>query len=135
MDLAKKDCYTLLGFDSAGAAQEWFDNGIKFHDDSYGSLQLQGGGPSATTPPPASTMGAGQININRDYNWSDFSKVTTAQGGTYDYLAYWNNLLNVSMTSDQLGALITVHELEHNRPQDAKETLADRLGIYNGCIK
>ena len=82
-DLNKASCYKLLGFSSAGDAQKFF-NSITFHYGSYGNLTLKNGTP-ATLPAPANTLGFGQVNINTDYNWADFSKVSTSTGSTFDF--------------------------------------------------
>jgi hypothetical protein len=137
-DLAKEPCYELLGFASAEAAQTWFDNRITFYNVYAGKLQVGRQGPIPGTPAPASTMGWGQININRDYSWSDFSKVPTHNGGTYDYLRYMNRSLGTNMTSDQLGALIIIHELGHQQsapkhPSDG-ESAKEKRDIYDKCI-
>lgn len=137
-DLAKKDCFGLLGFAAAEAAQQWFDKSITFYYGSYGKLNLKNGVPT-TLPAPANTMGYGQININIDYNWDDFTKVATQQGGTFNYLSYINKGLGTNMTSEQLGELIILHELGHQatapkQPSDA-ESAAEMMKIYNRCVK
>ena len=79
----------------------------------------------------------GTININTDYNWGDFSKVTTNTGKTFNYLNYINKAYGTKMTSSELAALIVIHELRHQnipKPSDA-ETKAANLEIYNACIK
>ena len=50
--LGKPSCYGLLGFDSAGAAQSWFDK-TKFNYASYGRLRLRNDAPAPNTPAPA----------------------------------------------------------------------------------
>jgi len=131
-DLGKIKCYGLLGLASAEAAQKWFDT-ITFHVGSYGRLQVQGGRPQ-TDPAPANTLGYGQININSDYNWGDFSKVTISTGATHNYLSYMNTTLGTKMTSEQLGTMIIIHELRHNRGQDEESNKA-LMDVYNDCIK
>src|SRR5690348_1272413 len=142
-DLGKKDCYTLLGFASAKAAQDWFDRSIapQFHFQSYGRLHMAGPGTPAGDPypQPANTLGYGQININTDYNWSDFSKVTTDTGRTENYLNDMNRLLKRTMDSEQLATLIIIHELGHQetapkQPAHA-ENAAEKQAIYDNCIK
>jgi len=139
-DLGKSDCFKLLGFLTATAAQSWFDNHIKFTYGSYGKLQVTRNAPREGTPAPAETSTYGAIYVNTDYNWGDFSKVSTSQGGIYNYLGYINGALKTNMTSDQLGTLIIIHELEHNRPQpvdapDVGESAAEKRKIYDSCIK
>jgi hypothetical protein len=95
---------------------------------------LQNGVPAGgTTPAPADTVGAGQININTDFNWSDFSKVTTSQGTTYNLLKFINAQLHTNMSSTQFGTLIIIHELEHNVGID-KEGMTALGQIYADCI-
>jgi RHS repeat-associated protein len=132
-DLAKKKCYQMLGFRSAAEAQAWLDT-IKFNYNSYGELQVRGGVP-ATEPAAAFTLGypTAPININTDYNWKDFSKVPKSTGGTFDYLNFWNKQLGTSMTSDELGALVVIHELRHERG-DSGEGIRFNKRIYNDCI-
>jgi RHS repeat-associated protein len=135
-DLANLNCYTLLGFTSAAAAQSWFTNSIRFVDTPQGYLQVQNGAPANATPAPASTSTYGTVYINTDYNWADFSKVTTSTGGTYNYLAYANRVFGTNMSSEQLGTLIIIHELQHNRPGGPDlESTAEKLAIYKDCIK
>lgn len=131
-DLAKKKCYRLLGFSSAADAQKWFD-GIKFHDDSYGELRVKNGIP-ITEPPPANTLGYGQVNINTDYTWNNLSRVPTSTGSVFNYLGYINRALGTSMTTGQLGTLIVIHELEHNVGKDL-EGNGPFTDIYKDCIK
>jgi hypothetical protein len=143
-DLGKTDCYGMLGFGSAGAAQNWFDNQISFYYASYGQLQVAMGRPTASTPSPASTLGYGQVNINIDYNWDDLSMVTSQGGGTFNYLAFWNRTLStrgltVRMNSDQLATLVLIHELGHQasaprQPSDT-EGADEKRRIYKNCIK
>jgi len=90
-------------------------------------------------PQPANTLGYGQININTDYNWSDFSKVTTDTGRTENYLNDMNRLLKRTMDSEQLATLIIIHELGHQetapkQPAHA-ENAAEKQAIYDNCIK
>ena len=132
-NLEKGNCFRLLGFQSAIVARNFFDR-IVFHYQSYGRLQVQGGVPAPTSPPPANTVGAGQININTDYNWGNFSRVTTSTGTLYNYLSYMNGALGTNMTSTQLATMIIIHELRHNRSQD-EESARALLEIYNACIK
>jgi len=137
-DLAKKDCFHLLGFTSANDAQAWFDNHITFHEGAYGDLQVSNGAPvssSGAVNAPAWTYGFGQVNINTNYSWNNFSSVPTSTGGTFNYLGYINKAMGTTMSSGQLGTLIVVHELEHNRPAGAQETNQDKSDIYNDCIK
>jgi hypothetical protein len=134
-DLTKAKCDKLLGFSSASAAQSWFDIHITFYYTSLGDLQVKNGAPAIGTPPPASTSTFGQVNINLDYSWSNFSAVPTSAGGTFNYLGYLNNVYGISMSSSQLGTLIIIHELEHNLPQGAQETAQGGQNIYYDCIK
>jgi RHS repeat-associated protein len=135
-DLNKPDCYGLLGFSSASAAQSWVTNSISISYVQLGFLKVQNGAPVPSTPPPAQTSGYGTIYINTDYNWANFASVSVAGGGTFNYLAYNNKALHTNMTSDQLATLIIIHELQHNRPGGReKESAAEKLAIYNDCIK
>jgi hypothetical protein len=87
-------------------------------------------------PAPANTSTYGAIYINPDYNWGDFSKVATQQGGTFNYLAYINAALRTNMNSEQLGTLIIIHELQHNRPGGPdKESPAEKIAIYKDCVR
>jgi hypothetical protein len=136
-DLNKKPCYQLLGFTSADAAQKFLAT-ITYNEQHNGNLQLARGAPAAGTPAPAQTLGFGTINLNMDYNWGDFSQVTTSRGGTYDYLGYINRMYGTSMTSEQFGTLLIIHELFHqftvpNYSND--ETIKAKKKIYNDCIK
>ena len=110
-DLNKASCYKLLGFTSATAAQNFF-NSISFYYAPF-KLTLKNGVPRPL-PAPATTSGYGQVNINTSYNWSNFSKVTTSTGGTFNYLAYINGIWHTNLSSEQLGTEIVIHELEHN---------------------
>jgi RHS repeat-associated protein len=134
-DLAKGNCYKLLGFATAAAAQSWFKNHITFSDVQLGNLQVKNGAPAPGTPPPSETSGYGAIYLNTDYNWADFSKVTTSTGSTYNYLAYLNKVYSSNMTSEQLGTFLIVHELLHNRPSDVGETVKAGQTIINDCLK
>ena len=140
-DLAKTDCYRLLGFNSADQAQKWFDNNITFNELHQGNLQLAAGAPSPNGPAAASTAGMGTVNLNIDYNWADLSKVTTSRGGTYDFLGYINRMSGLNMTSEQLGTLMIIHELLHQDvlPLSARpshdESIRAQKRIYNDCIK
>jgi hypothetical protein len=134
-DLRKPKCYALLGFGTAQLAQAWYSNSITFHYGSDGKLVTKNGDPYFHhTPPPANTAQAGQIDINTDYNWGDFSKVTTSTGDVYNYLLYWNSTLGTRMTSDQFGAMIVIHELLHNRPSDTGHSVEEFRAIYRDCI-
>ena len=139
VDLGKTDCYKLLGSAAADVAQSWFDKHITFYYSSMEKLQVDRGGPLKGTPQPASTAGMGQVNINRDYLWDDFSQVSTQGGGSYDYLGYMNRNLRTNMTSDQLGTLIIIHELGHpiiapKQPANT-ESAGEKRDIYDKCIK
>jgi RHS repeat-associated protein len=135
VDLGKTNCYKLLGFASASAAQSWYNTTIspQFHLDSYGMLSVQNGTP-ATDPAAAMTLGFGVIDINTDYNWSNFAQVKTQQGGTFNLLAYWNGLLGTQMTSEQFGTMIIIHELEHNRPMQVTHSAKEYGLIVKDCI-
>ncbi|QOY92235.1 RHS repeat-associated core domain-containing protein [Paludibaculum fermentans] len=61
-DLGKKDCFELLGFSSADAAQKWFDR-LKFNYLHLGNIVVNNGVP-ADKPAAANTKGFGTININ-----------------------------------------------------------------------
>jgi hypothetical protein len=52
----KPNCYSLLGFSSASAAQSWFGN-ITFNYGSYGNLRVQNNAPALLTPAPAQWFG------------------------------------------------------------------------------
>ena len=134
-DLGKVDCYTLLGFSSAAAAQGWYDTTItpQFNLGSYGKLSVQNGTP-ATDPAAAWTLGYGVINLNTDYNWGNFAQVKTQQGGTFNLLAYWNGALGTNMTSEQFGTMIIIHELEHNRPMTVTHSVGEYLKIVRKCV-
>jgi hypothetical protein len=136
-DLAKPKCYQLLGFGTASAARSWFDASISFVYTALGKLQVQNGAPAVGTPPPAQTSTYGTVYINTDYNWGNFSRVATSTGSTFNYLAYINRALGTSMNSEQLGTLIVIHELEHNRPggPGLVESTAEKLAVYNDCVK
>jgi len=133
-DLQKTKCYQLLHFNTAAAAQSWLD-GLQFNYNSYGRLVVNNGVPQAT-PAAASTLGyhTAPININTDYNWNNLSSVTTSTGGTFNFLGYINQQLGTSMKSDQLGALIVLHELRHDQG-DEGEGVAFNKDIHNDCIK
>jgi hypothetical protein len=77
----------------------------------------------------------GAIYLNIDYNWGNFSKVSTSAGGVFNYLAYINKLFKTNMNSEQLGTFLIIHELLHNRPSDVAETVKAGQTIYNDCIK
>jgi RHS repeat-associated protein len=138
--LAKPKCAELLGFAGVGAAEAWLENGITFLDRNLGYLTLTNGVPQ-TKPAPAETSGFGTIYVNRDYNWSDFSKVTTSKGGTFKYLADYNkNIPGANLSSDQLATVIIIHELEHNRPgfgwiDNPALTGKNQLDIIKDCIR
>jgi len=131
--LGKESCYKMLGLKSAEAAQSAFEK-IKFNFQSYGRLTVQAGGPAPGSPAPANTHGAGQININTDYNWSDFSRVTTSTGATYNYLAFINQAIGKNMTSTQLATMIIIHEIRHQYDQNEESGKA-LLEVFNACIK
>jgi hypothetical protein len=83
-------------------------------------------------------IGYGQINLNADYNWADFSKVSTQQGGTFNFLAFENKVFGTNLNSEQLGTLIILHELGHQnnipkQPSNA-ENRAEKLAIIMNCI-
>jgi RHS repeat-associated protein len=136
-DLAKTNCYQLLGFSNAKAAQSAF-NGIRFNYASYGQLSVIKGQPQAI-PAPANTLGYGTININSDYNWGDFTAVTTQQGGTFNYLAFINRAYRSNLNSEQLGTLIILHELSHQQTfgnqHGDQESTAEKIALINDCIK
>ena len=132
-DLNKASCYKLLGFTSATAAQNFF-NSISFYYAPFGNLTLKNGVPQPL-PAPATTSGYGQVNINTSYNWSNFSKVTTSTGGTFNYLAYINGIWHTNLSSEQLGTEIVIHELEHNIKGMNPDTAAANIAIVNDCIK
>ena len=134
-DLGKTNCWKLLGFASAEVAQKWFEQRITFYYHAAGLLKVQGGQLAPDTPAPASASGYGQVNINTNYNWADFSKNPTAGGGIFNYLAYENQLFGTNMNSEQLGALIVIHELEHNLPIGNDESVGAQQKIINNCIK
>jgi RHS repeat-associated protein len=135
-DLKKTNCYKLLGFASAAAAQKSVSNFITYQDVQLGRLVLQNGSPAQGTPPPAQTSTVGAVYINSDYNWANFSQVKTSTGSTYNYLAYWDKVLGQNLTSEQLGTLIIIHEIQHNQPgKRDKESTAEKLAIYNDCVK
>jgi RHS repeat-associated protein len=134
--LGKKDCYEMLGFQSAQEAKKRFD-GIKFNYVHRGRLVVRNNAP-ATRPAPADTLGYGTININIDYNWDDFSNVITSTGRTFDYLGFINRSAGTNLTSEQLGDLIIIHELRHQqtmpKPSDAEGAQA-LLEVYRKCIR
>jgi hypothetical protein len=137
-DLAKADCYQLLGFATAAAAQSWFRNHITFTDVHNGDLQVKGGVPQGPpAPAPSETNQIGLIFINIDYNWGDFSKVTTSTGSIYNYLAYLNKVYGSNMNSEQLGTFLILHELLHNRPSqfDPGEGVKAGQTIIKDCLK
>ena len=112
--LGKVPCFTLLGFAAADVAQAFLDS-KRFVNVRLGVLQLtkQGVPDLENTPPPARTnLETGQIQINDDYHWSDFS-TNPSNFGTYDYLHYWNQRLGTQMSNGEFGALIVLHELGH----------------------
>ena len=137
-DLGKKDCFSLFGFTNAEAAQSAFDS-IRFNYINQGKLSISGGQPALGTPAAANTYGYGTVNINKDYNWGDFSKVSTQQGGTFDFLKYFNTTLNRTMNTEQLGTMIILHELGHQQywpksPSDV-ENAVEKATIFDKCIK
>lgn len=137
-DLGKPECFALFGFTNGKDAQSAFDK-IRFNYMSMGKLIVANNAPAKGTPAPAQTLGYGTVNINTDYNWGDFSKVRTAQGGSYDYLGYMNRTLRRNMNSEQLGTMIILHELGHQQmwpksPSDV-ENAAEKIAILEKCIK
>jgi RHS repeat-associated protein len=135
-DLGKTNCYKSLGFATAKEAQSWFDNHIHFYDSHDGKLVLRRGVPAGSpTPAPSRTDQAGDIYLNQDYNWGDFSKVTTSAGATYNYLGWFNRTYKSNLNSEQLGTFFIVHELMHNRPSDVAETVKAGQAIINNCLK
>ena len=142
-DLGKLSCYTMFGFASAAAAQGYLD-GVKFDLVHNGNLQIDGNGnplgTAAGGPAPAQTVG-NTVQINIDYNWSDFSNTqakNVVNGGTapYDYLKFVNNSMNRNMTSDELASLIVLHELTHvtGMPRSLVETPEFYEKIAKNCF-
>jgi hypothetical protein len=137
-DLAKLNCYTLLGFATAKDAQSWFNNHMHFYDSHDGRLVVRGGVrgvPATGTPAPSRTDQAGDIYLNQDYNWGDFSKVTTSSGITYNYLGWFNGTYKSNLNSEQLGTFFIIRESMHNKPSDVAETVKTGQTIINDCLK
>ena len=152
LDLAKKNCYQILGFGSATAAQTRFSQ-VTFQSQSLGPLEVQNepdgslGNLSGPDYPFAAT-GSQQdntITLNSDVNWADLSKVTVlnitnGQTTQENFLATWNAALaattGIQMNTSQLTAMILLHEFEHvlGAPQE-NDPVAFNTPIVNNCIK